>query len=148
VNELRVLPARLPDSREIAALAAQVLPEAWTAEQLVAEIAMPEGCVRVARSPAGALLGFLVGRRVLAELHVLLVGVAPHARRAGVGSALVRCALGEIPPPERCFLEVREGNSGARAFYQKLGFREDGRRPGHYGGGEAAVLMSRSLPRG
>ncbi len=144
-----MLPARLPDSREIAALAAEVVPEVWSAEQLAAEIAMPGGCVRVARAGAGALVGFLVARRVLSELHVLLLGVAPAARRAGVGSALLRHALAEVPAPERCLLEVREGNAGARAFYRRLGFREEGRRPGHYAGGEAAVLMSRDgAPRG
>jgi ribosomal protein S18 acetylase RimI-like enzyme len=46
----------------------------------------------------------------------------------------------------RVYLEVRESNTTAIAFYQKQGFSIMGRRPGYYREPEeAAVLMERRL---
>jgi ribosomal protein S18 acetylase RimI-like enzyme len=42
-------------------------------------------------------------------------------------------------------LEVRESNSGARAFYAALGFREGGRVPGYYEGREHALELHKRL---
>ncbi len=43
-------------------------------------------------------------------------------------------------------LEVRAGNAGAQNFYLRLGFREDGIRPGYYPDtGEDALIMTREL---
>jgi ribosomal protein S18 acetylase RimI-like enzyme len=145
---LEVRPARLAECAEIAALAAALLPEAWTEAQLSSEVALPEGRVWVARGAAG-LAGFLVARRELDELYVLLAGVAPAARRRGIAARLFAALLERERGLARAHLEVRESNIGAQAFYRSLGFEAVGRRPRHYVGGEAAVLMSRGLgPRG
>lgn len=145
---LEVRPARISDAAAIAGLAAAVLPDAWSEPQISSEVAMPEGRVWVARA-AGQLSGFLIARRELDELHVLLIGVAPGARRRGVARRLLRAALARDPDLVRAHLEVREGNAGARAFYAAEAFAEVGRRPRHYPGGEPAILMSRRLaPRG
>jgi ribosomal protein S18 acetylase RimI-like enzyme len=145
---LRVGPARLADASQVAALAGALLPEAWSEAELSSEIALPEGRVLTARSGA-ALVGFLVARRELDELHVLLMGVASEARRRGVGAQLFAALLAGERGLARAHLEVREGNAGAQAFYRSLGFAAVGRRPRHYAGGEAAILMTRSCePRG
>jgi ribosomal protein S18 acetylase RimI-like enzyme len=137
-----VRPARLPECAAIAALAQELLPEAWSEPQLSSEIALPEGRVWVARNDGG-LLGFLVARRELDELHVLLTGVAPAARRRGVGSRLLHALLAAEGGIAQAHLEVREGNRGAQSFYASLGFEAVGRRPRHYPNGEAALLMTR-----
>ncbi len=139
---LRVRPARLPESAQIAALARVLLPEAWSEAQLSSEIALPEGRVWVA-ADAGGLLAFVVARRELDELHVLLTGVVPAARRRGVATRLLESLIASERGLGQVTLEVREGNAGARAFYEALGFRALGRRPRHYADGEAAVLMVR-----
>lgn len=145
---LELRPARLVECGEIASLAASLLPEAWSEPQLSSEIALPEGRVWVARE-AGALVGFLVARRELDELHVLLTGVAPSARRRGVAARLFAAALAPERGLARVHLEVRESNAGAQAFYRAQGLAPVGKRPRHYAGGEAAILMSRRLePRG
>lgn len=137
--------ARLSECSAIAELAAEVLPEPWTAPQISSEIALPEGRVWVA-DRGGALAGFLIARRELDELHVLLVGVAGSRRRSGIGGRLLGAALAAEPGLALAHLEVREGNAGARAFYRAQGFVEVGRRARHYPGGEAAILMTRGLP--
>ncbi len=138
-----VRPARLSDCAAIAALAQELLPEAWTEPQISSEVALPEGRVWVARA-GERLVGFLVARRELDELHVLLTGVAPDARRRGIASRLLESALAAETGLARTHLEVREGNRGAQAFYASLGFRHVGRRPRHYADGEAAVVMTRA----
>ena len=146
---LELGPARLSECAELAALLARVLPsDRWSAPQLSSEIALPEGRVWRARS-GGELAGFLVARRELDELHILLAGVAPGLRRAGVGKRLLGALLAGEEGLASAYLEVREGNLGARSFYGSLGFVEAGRRARHYANGEAAILMTRDLrPRG
>ena len=140
---LAIRPARLADCGAIAELARQLLPEAWSEAQLSSEVALPEGRVWVAASGSG-LEGFLVARRELDELHILLTGVRPELRRRRIGARLLELALAQERGLAKAFLEVRETNLGARAFYAELGFREVGRRPRHYPDGEAAVLMARA----
>ena len=38
------------------------------------------------------------------------------------------------------FLEVREGNENARAFYERHGFNAYAKRDGYYSDGETAIL--------
>jgi ribosomal-protein-alanine acetyltransferase len=143
-REIAIRPARLSECAAIAALAKELLPEAWTEAQLSSEIALPEGRVWIARS-GGALVGLLVARRELDELHVLLMAVAPEARRHGIGARLLETVVAGERGLARAHLEVRESNKGAQSFYATLGFEVVGRRAGHYSGGEAAVLMSRRV---
>lgn len=65
------------------------------------------------------------------------MAVRPDARRRGLGSVLLRGLLADAAAAgvRRCWLQVREDNPGARAFYARLGFRPASRyhyrtRPG------------------
>ncbi len=53
------------------------------------------------------------------------MGVVPEARRSGVGEALMRGLIDHARGAgvRTLFLEVLETNAGARALYEKLGFR-------------------------
>lgn len=55
------------------------------------------------------------------------VGVAPSARRRGVGADLVRAAVATLVDLgcERIHLTVRDDNVGARSLYARLGFVEE-----------------------
>lgn len=142
---LEIRAARLGECAELAALLATLLPERWSEAQLSSEIALPEGRVWIARNADG-IAGFLVARRELDELHVLLTGVAQAWQRRGTASRVFEALLAREVGLARVHLEFRESNTGAEGFYRALGFRADGRRPRHYTGGEAAILMSRVLP--
>ena len=77
---------------------------------------------------------FLVARVVADEWELENVAVAINARRKGLGSIILKEFL-QIVRQEKSravFLEVRESNTGARFFYEKLGFEKSGRRPGYY----------------
>jgi ribosomal-protein-alanine acetyltransferase len=80
------------------------------------------------------ILGFIAARSVADEIEILNLGVDPEARRQGIGARLVAQAV-EVSREagvRRVYLEVRESNSGARAFYSSLGFAEQGRRKNYY----------------
>jgi ribosomal protein S18 acetylase RimI-like enzyme len=87
---------------------------------LVREHYMPAAAIRVAEAEE-RLVGFI------ALLDSLIGGlfVDPAAQSQGIGRALVLDALTDHLGLD---VEVYEANTGARAFYARLGFRETGRR--------------------
>jgi ribosomal-protein-alanine acetyltransferase len=94
------------------------------------------------------VVGFLVVRDVVAEAEILNLCIAPARRRVGLAEALLTEALAELRRTriDRLFLEVRESNTPAIAFYEKHEFRKTGHRPGYYRNpDEAAVLMMKEL---
>jgi ribosomal-protein-alanine acetyltransferase len=89
----------------------------------------------------GTVAGFMVSRSVGPdEAEVLNLAVAPEARQAGVGTALI-----EALDATDVFLEVRESNEPAKNLYRKLGFRVVGKRDDYYDDPpETALVMRRS----
>jgi ribosomal-protein-alanine N-acetyltransferase len=141
-----VTPAIPEETPALAAVGAGSLASGWPAPALAAELAGAAGWAWTLRErPAGPPVGFLLARRALDELHVLLVAVAPGSRRRGGGSALLAAALaaGRAAGLAVAHLEVRAGNAPALAFYTRHGFLAVGRRPRYYEGREDAVLLSR-----
>lgn len=117
------------------------------------------GCEPVSRAGASAeaptasddglaLVGYAGGLVVDGQVQILKVGVDPAWRRQGIARELLARvaedarALGAT----RCSLEVREGNAGAQAFYETLGFGRLGVRPRYYSDRENAVIMEGPLP--
>ena len=92
--------------------------------------------------------GFLILSTVLDEAEIIEVAVSENLRRCGLGSELMNevfdwCQKNGI---SQIFLEVRESNFPARAYYKKFGFVEDGVRKNYYRDPvENAVLMSKKL---
>lgn len=89
------------------------------------------------------IAGFIVGRAVSDEGEILNLAVRQQSRRQGVGKALVKSLLENFARLAvfQVFLEVRESNALAIAFYQGLGFRQTGRREGYYREPDEAALM-------
>ena len=91
--------------------------------------------------------GLILGREVLDEGEILNLAVAKGNRRRGEGTALSRQMMNSFATRgvRRVFLEVRESNLGAIAFYESLGFRRVGRRQGYYQQpAEAALILEHS----
>jgi ribosomal-protein-alanine acetyltransferase len=89
------------------------------------------------------MLGFIVASPIPPEWELENIVVAPSARRAGVAIALLKALLEIVrkTKSEAVFLEVRESNDGARAFYEAAGFQRTGRRKSYYNGPlEDAIL--------
>ncbi|MCC6641381.1 MAG: GNAT family N-acetyltransferase [Deltaproteobacteria bacterium] len=142
-DTVRIGAADPADADAVAALAAAALREPFGAEAIERARTEAGAVLLVARVASGGVAGFVAGQRVLDELHVFSLAVAPAWRRRGVASALLGAAVGD-PPARTVLLEVRASNEGARRFYRALGFDEVGCRRGYYTDGEDARLLTRS----
>ena len=96
------------------------------------------------------LLGYFVLLVAAGESHLLNLSVAAARQRAGHGSELLRQAmqLARERGAQRIFLEVRPSNLGAKALYERFGFREVSVRPGYYpahDGREDALVLTLAL---
>lgn len=91
----------------------------------------------------GKTTGFILGREVLDEGEILNLAVISRNRRYGEGTALVKKMLKEFEGRGvfRVFLEVRESNLGAIAFYKRLGFQQVGQRESYYREPTEAALV-------
>jgi len=96
---------------------------------------------KVAELAGGEMMGYMVWRSTFTdEFEILSLATHPKHRRKGIARALVHefCSghKGDV------FLEVRESNLGAIAFYESVGFRKTGVRHAYYGdNNEGAIVM-------
>ena len=144
--------ARLDDAREIAEMSRDLvepgLTWAWTPARIRHFISTRDTSVIVMRRgiriAAFALMNF--GEETA---HLTLLAVRPAYRRQGLGRQLVDWLEQSAMTAGifRINLELRAGNAGALAFYDRLGFEQLGVEPGYYQGKEAALRMSRNLGR-
>jgi ribosomal-protein-alanine N-acetyltransferase len=123
---------------EDAAAASEILLEApeaaaWSAS-MIRELIASAGVSSFIAERAGRATGFILGREVLDEGEILNLAVSKAHRRHGEGTSLTRELMKSFAARgvHRVFLEVRESNLPAIAFYQKLGFAQVGRREGYY----------------
>lgn len=97
------------------------------------------------------LIGLILSRVVLDEAEVLTIAVDPACRRQGCGRRLLSAHLDSLARrgARQLFLEVGETNEAARHLYERMGFREIGRRPAYYplpdGTRIAAICMGRQV---
>jgi ribosomal-protein-alanine N-acetyltransferase len=119
----------------------------WSGESFE-KLQVSEGFLALVSEMAGNVSGFVCGRQMADEGEILNLAVRRQNRKKGEGRALLSAVLGKLQRGgvRRVYLEVRESNTTAIAFYQKQGFSIMGRRPGYYREPEeAAVLMERRL---
>ena len=137
------------------ALECAAQPLGWSEEALLVELVHDEAVV-LGVIADHVPIAYVVVRQIVDELWVLNIATAPGHRRCGHADRLLSLATTLRPSPAgprptSLWLEVREGNDGARALYARHGFVVVGVRPGYYPGldggpREAAVLMRRPLP--
>ena len=137
-------PALLGDTVALAALHALAFPltEAWSADAMALMLEMP-GSFGLWR-PEG---GLVLARVAAEEAEILTIGVAPAARRQGLGAALLLGALAQAAGrgATELFLEVAAENLPALALYAAVGFSPVGRRRHYYGTGRDAQVLRRSI---
>jgi ribosomal-protein-alanine N-acetyltransferase len=142
--------ARLSDAPVIAGMSFRLietgLAPSWPAERIARHIRHPDSVVLCARV-ASRLAGFAIMQFGDSTAHLNLLGVEIGRQRHGLGRALLGW-LEESAMVAGTFLielELRASNTGARAFYEALGYRETGRVPGYYQRMEDAIRMARDL---
>ena len=110
-------------------------PSAWKASQIAQELAHENGISLVAlREKTWVPVGWCCARILPPEAELLKITILPEHQKTGIGTLLLeflvdsclRCKCNSL------FAEVRENNTSARKFYQKVGFQETGRRENYY----------------
>lgn len=132
VIEPLTLPADLETILEIE-LASFVNP--WTREMYLAELENHGvSFCYVVRDRSQQVIGYCSFWRVLDELHINNLAVAPSQRGRGAGMALLHEVLreGARLGARRATLEVRRSNEAARRLYERLGFSVAGVRQAYY----------------
>ena len=134
--------AREPELSELAEWEASNTHGArWGLDQITEEYLLQSGQIWVAED-AGGLLGYAVVRSFPDGVELFNILVPKHARRRGVGTALMQ-AIHAQASGQTVWLEVRASNASAQRFYEGLGYEQIGVRARYYRDGEDAVLMSR-----
>jgi ribosomal-protein-alanine N-acetyltransferase len=149
-HEFSIGLARASDAVEIAEMSRDLIETglgwSWTPSRVTASVHNPNALVVIARA-SGRIAGFGIMRYNDDEAHLDLLGVAPERRREGLGRGLVewleKPAL--VAGISAAFLEVRESNHGAQAFYERLGYRTLAQVAGYYQERESAIRMGREL---
>lgn len=135
---------------EVMAIDAPASRDPWSRTLWIDELSRADrrylGVVQARPGGAGQVLTAFAGWVDLAgEAHVMNVGVAPDARRRGLGVAVLVALLDDVATAgiDAVTLEVRRSNTAGRALYRRVGFEEAGIRPGYYPDGEDAVILWR-----
>jgi len=155
---LHIRPAVEGDIAAMVAIERASFSDPWTATAIASTLRYDHMRVLVAEERGGAgdvggdgasrPLGYVVAMIAGPEAEIADLAVSPHARRRGIGRALIDRLLGdlEVEGVTAVFLEVRESNRAARTLYESRAFRSIGRRRGYYRlPPEDALLLKREL---
>ncbi|TAK23077.1 MAG: GNAT family N-acetyltransferase [Chloroflexota bacterium] len=96
----------------------------------------------IARTDTGSIVGMTTAREIGDRtLFLSRLYIHPDYQRRGIGGRLLRAAMRTFPSARVCQLEVETLNEQARLFYERQGFRENGRRQFPIGDGAIEVRM-------
>ena len=137
----------MEDGAAVAEMEHQLFPDAWSEKSILETLEQPNTICLMAEK-AGRMAGYLLAYTAADEAEIARIAVVKELQRQGVARALLSelesiCGSEEM---KKILLDVRCGNSAARALYEAAGFEEDGIRQRFYENPvEDAILMSRQL---
>ena len=114
--------------------------EAWNRRQVSDALIMPSTHVIVISAsgtidpPSGGdIAGFCLSRHTAGEEELLLIGVKPTSRGAGLGRKMIKQLIRDAQArgATRIYLEMR-ANNPAESLYRTIGFQPIGKRPKYY----------------
>ncbi len=99
--------------------------------------------------PGDGTLGFIVAETRRKSGHIITIDVVAEARRAGVGSALLRAAEDQLlrAGVVAVALETPVNNEAAIRFYKQKGYFVEKTIAGYYSGQMDALVMTKELAR-
>ena len=143
---IEIVPMNADHLEELEKLERLCFSRPWSRKMLAEELENQCAAFLVAQDgETGQVIGYAGLLVVADEGYITNVAVFPEYRRQGVAAKLLAVFENFARGNHLAFLtlEVREGNAPAIALYEKLGFREVGRRKNYYPESkEDAVLMT------
>ena len=115
----------------------------WSYESIRAEIEDNDLAAYRVMTVDGKFAGYCGYWIIGDEGNITNVAIDPEFRGQGFGTLLVKNMMedGENINLVGFTLEVRVSNAPAIGLYEKLGFKNEGIRPGYYLDGEDAIIM-------
>lgn len=138
---------KVEDAAAIAEMEHQTFSDAWSEKAILDTLRNPKTICLVAEK-IGKIVGYCIVYTADDEVDIARIAVLKESRRFGIASELIHaldviCWENQI---QIIMLDVRVSNDGARAFYEKHGFTQDGIRENYYKNPiEDAILMSRAV---
>lgn len=135
------------DGAAVAEMEHQIFSDAWSEKSVLETLERP-GTICLMAEKAGRPAGYLLAYTAADEAEIARIAVAKELQRQGAARALLAelesvCRTKGI---RKILLDVRSGNSAARALYENTGYKEDGIRQRFYDDPqEDAILMSREV---
>lgn len=133
--------------------------DAWNAAQILDELPradrtwwaafeMSDSSKRSVDVTDAKLIGYAGGWIVDGQVQLLKVATDPTYRRQGIAQELLTHVSRDARDlgATEMTLEVRAANTGAHAFYERLGLQRIGVRPRYYSDKEDAVIYTGPLP--
>jgi len=131
------------DARALADLEAAVFDDPWDAETFSGLLGQ-DRFFAAGAFDGQTLCAYLTAYSLAGELEIVNVAVASALRGRGIGRELLRFCLRQsrLLGVNRVVLEVRSGNTPARALYAGCGFTQAGLRRRYYAdSGEDALIL-------
>ncbi len=85
---------------------------------------------------------FVCVRNAFEAWEISVLATRLSDRRKGLMEKLLSATIEHYGRQRHFWLEVHESNLGAQAFYEKIGFKKEGRRGGYYSDGSSALLYT------
>ena len=120
----------------------------WTKSQWKKELTDPKRiCLGVIELETKELLGLCSAWVIIDELHITSIAVHPIHQRKGLGKVLISDLIkrSNSLQTNQIYLEVKEMNKPAKAFYKAMGFKIIGNRPNFYNDGSDAHIFLKQL---
>ncbi|MBQ4282554.1 MAG: ribosomal protein S18-alanine N-acetyltransferase [Lachnospira sp.] len=140
-----VRPMREGDIEEVVAIENAIFSIPWSAKSFL-DACKEEYNIYLVCEIDGKIAGYCGLWTVMGEGNITNMAVAEEYRKHGIGTALMKAMemLGQKMDVSIFFLEVRESNVAAQKLYEKMGYREIGRRKRFYEKPvEDALVMSK-----
>lgn len=138
-----IRPVRYEDLSAVMRIAEETLTMSYTIDFFIGMWQLSPEHFMVAERD-GDVVGFILGVLTdLETLRILLLCVARRWQRQGIGSTLLQSIC--TPDLRHVYLEVREDNAGAIAFYRRHGFVVTERLPDFYPHGTAGYRMEQQM---
>ena len=141
---MRFLEMKAVHVPQVAALEKLCFADPWSENSVASELNNNLALWLVAMND-DTVVGYIGSQTVAGETDVMNIAVHPDWRRRGIAQSLIECLVVELKNrgSEALMLEVRASNAPAIALYEKLGFRQVGRRPNYYRNPKEDALILR-----